>query len=67
MVAALRGESFSELRGPEQDVAELLQQVWFALLVGWAGGLHSQAEIVEKVRTAAEILLRGAGLDGRSG
>ncbi|NRA02176.1 MAG: TetR family transcriptional regulator [Myxococcales bacterium] len=67
VVAALRGESFSELRGPEQDVAELLQQVWFALLVGWAGGLHSQAEIVEKVRTAAEILLRGAGLDGRSG
>jgi hypothetical protein len=32
--------------------------VWFASLVGWSGGLHSQAGIVEQTRAAAELMLR---------
>lgn len=39
-------------------IAHILQQVWFAALVGWSGGLHSKAAIVEQVQSAAELLLR---------
>ena len=67
VVAALRGEARAPVADTdpnEEVVAELLQQVWFALLVGWAGGIHGQAEVVEKVRTAAAILLCGTRLEG---
>ncbi len=67
VVAALRGTSLADLdRSPatelEQTIADVLQQVWFAALVGWGGGLHGQAAVAEKVGTAAELLLRGAGI-----
>jgi len=51
------------LRGgaPETDrlrrVALILQQVWFASLVGWAGGLHAPATVTAQVDAAAELLL----------
>jgi len=62
----------SALRGPppdgshrsatdrERTLAYTLQLVWFASLVGWAGGLHAQAAIVEQTRNAAELMLRGS-------
>jgi hypothetical protein len=47
----------------------VLQQVWFASLIGWASGLHGRAVIVEQVRTAAALLLARVeplpGTDGR--
>ena len=56
ITAALRGE------GPAGDddeaVADALQGVWFAALVGWAGGLHGQAMVVDKLAGAARLLLR---------
>jgi AcrR family transcriptional regulator len=69
MVAALRGgdprehrlESFTE---GERRVTFLLRQVWFAGLVGWAGGLFSQPEVVRQVMSAAELILAGAELAG---
>ncbi|MEE2961657.1 MAG: TetR family transcriptional regulator [Myxococcota bacterium] len=61
---ALRGERFSD--EPSQDVTKLeatvsflMQQVWFAALVGWSSGLHSRKTVVEQMRVAAELLLRG--------
>ncbi len=65
IVGALRAEPSANGANPSQGgtatcavMADVLQQVWFAALVGWAGGLHEQAEVVEKVRTAAELILR---------
>ena len=41
----------------EREVAAILQQVWFASLVGWAGGVHDELRILRQVRTAARRLL----------
>ena len=59
---ALRGAAAGSSAPSEEErkLAYCLQQVWFASLVGWAGGLHGQDEIVEHTRTAAELMLRGA-------
>ncbi len=45
----------------EQLLAHLLQNVWFAALVGWTGGLHSHQTVIEQVHAASRLLL--AGLD----
>jgi AcrR family transcriptional regulator len=37
----------------------VLQQVWFASLVGWGGGLHDERAVTEQVRTAAGLVLAG--------
>jgi AcrR family transcriptional regulator len=67
VTAALRGEadgssdsvSGSAPTDEERALAFTLQMVWFASLVGWAGGLHGQSSIVEQTRVAAELMLRG--------
>ena len=41
----------------ERRIAFVLQQVWFASLVGWSGGLHPQSTVTEQVQTAAELIL----------
>ena len=67
IIAALRGtapEDVSENLPTkrESQFALLLQQMWFATLVGWSAGLFDQASALEQVRTAARLLSRG--LDG---
>ena len=55
---ALRGSSSDappEVR--EEQIAFTLQQVWFASLVGWSAGLHETDTIVERVHTAAALML----------
>jgi AcrR family transcriptional regulator len=49
----------------EQTLALLLQQNWFASLIGWSAGLHSQTAIIDHVRTALGLYLKGMGWDGR--
>lgn len=44
----------------EVQSAETLNQVWYALLMGWAGGVHGQAPMLEKMRASAELILRGS-------
>ncbi|MDE0886987.1 MAG: helix-turn-helix domain containing protein [Myxococcota bacterium] len=44
----------------EAQSAETLNQVWYALLMGWAGGVHGQAPMLEKMRASAELILRGS-------
>ncbi len=42
-----------------QTLAYLLSQVWFAALVGWMGGLFDPQAVIDQVRTACSLLLRG--------
>ena len=63
ITAALRGHGAARVTSPserERGLAFVLQQVWFASLIGWAGGLHGRVVIAEQVRTAAALLLRPA-------
>ena len=67
IISALRGNGAGGAAGAETSAeerrrADILQAVGFAALVGWAGGLHGQAVIVERTRSAAELVLR----DGRA-
>ena len=41
----------------DEATAVVLEQVWFTALVGWAGGIHGQDEVIEKVRTAGALIL----------
>jgi len=65
IAAALRGapSPAQQLVPSEEEIriADVLQRVWFATLVGWSNGLHAQPGIVEHTRNAAELLLRGRG------
>ena len=47
------GEAEAEL------LAHMLQQIWFAGLVGWMGGLHEPEEAVRQVAQAAHLMLAG--------
>ena len=47
----------AEITERDQKVASILQNVWFASLVGWAGGLFDDAGVAERVGLAAEQLL----------
>ena len=66
ITAALRGTAGSKPTASanqapsqrESTLAYVLQHVWFASLVGWAGGLHGQAAVVDLVQTAAQLMLQ---------
>lgn len=68
IVMSLRGEILTdgdELVDPqptpeEMRSAEALNHIWFSLLVGWSGGLHSQAVLLDKMRSLAEVVLLGS-------
>jgi len=62
ITAAMRGEgveSGAEVSELERTVSFLLQNMWFASLVGWSSGLHSRKAVADQMRVAAELLLRG--------
>ena len=46
-----------EGRTSDPRVAYLLQQIWFAALVGWMGGLHDEDSVVDQMRFAVTRLL----------
>ena len=61
LTMALRGAA-APGEGPpvseaERVLANSLQMVWFASLVGWSGGMFGQEEIVDQTRAAAELML----------
>ena len=69
LVMALRDEVMLDAEGnlavlasgsKEGQTAETLNQVWYALLMGWAGGVHGQSSMLEKMRSSAELILRGS-------
>lgn len=42
----------------EIAVAALLQHIWFSCLIGWAGGLLGQNEVIDQMGTATALLMR---------
>jgi hypothetical protein len=67
VVAALRGEPFCEdsddLNERERLLGEILNQIWFAVMVGWSSGLQTQASINKRMRASVELVLDDAKLD----
>jgi AcrR family transcriptional regulator len=60
IVTALRGAaptSGYRAGSREAAIANTLNRVWFASLVGWAGGLHTTREVGECMREALSLLL----------
>lgn len=65
VVATLRDEApnlaapLDSARGTnaEQGIAQVMMNVWFSSLVGWAAGLHAERIVTEHVRTAATLIL----------
>jgi AcrR family transcriptional regulator len=47
----------------EIAVAGLLQHIWFSCLIGWAGGLMNQNEVIERMGTATALLTRSTSAD----
>lgn len=45
-------------REDEIEVAGLLQHIWFSCLIGWAGGLMGQNEVIERMGRATALLTR---------
>ena len=41
----------------ERKIALVLEQVWFASLLGWATGHHSGRTVNQRIRETAELLL----------
>ncbi len=63
IINALRGAERDPITavaatGEETSLAFLLQEVWFASLVGWSAGLRVEAEIIEHLAVASELILR---------
>jgi len=64
VMAAIRGEAAEEqaewggdVDARERTIASILQNVWFASFVGWAGGLHDAPQVLEDVDKATHLLL----------
>jgi AcrR family transcriptional regulator len=69
IIAALRGTGrigFAEATASppsprESTMAMMLQQLWFAALIGWAAGMFDEQQVVEQTRRAAKLLARALG------
>lgn len=61
LAVSLRGAGAQPPSAHDLELAKVLQNVWFASLIGWSGGVHSQASIIEQTRRAAELLLAADG------
>jgi AcrR family transcriptional regulator len=55
--AAAGAEAPSE---SERWLAHSLTFFWFSLLVGWSGGLHGQAVVIDEMSNCVELILLGA-------
>lgn len=62
LIAAIEGSSPEQWRAENtaestREIASILQQVWFASLVGWSGGAHDEEGVVQQVMIACRHLL----------
>jgi AcrR family transcriptional regulator len=72
IIAAMRGVgrlSFTDasekpVTEKEVKLALLLQQLWFASLVGWSAGLVGPNDVIEQIKDAAALLSRGMDMKG---
>lgn len=66
-VTALRGDGEGETGVPverEEEVAFLLQQIWFAALVGWMSGIREDDEVMDQMRMSTKLILAGLAAGG---
>jgi hypothetical protein len=63
VTSAIRGEAITDRDEQEKNVdqrehqiASVLQNVWFASFVGWAGGLHDVSRVLEDVDMTIKLL-----------
>ena len=69
IVASLRGPDGPDAATQppsknEETLANMLQQFWFAALVGWSAALITEKEVAEQTKLAATFLIRGISLEG---
>jgi AcrR family transcriptional regulator len=62
IIVSLRGrrEGVEDPTELEKRLAFTLEMIWYGLLVGWCGGLQTQASVIEQMRLSSEFLLKGA-------
>ena len=65
VVGALRGESIptsdtADMDERERLLGEVLNQIWFAVMINWSSGRETQASINERMRASVELILDGA-------
>jgi AcrR family transcriptional regulator len=63
VMSAIRGEAVADQQesggdvdSRERQIASILQNVWFASFVGWAGGLHDVSRVLEDVDMTIKLL-----------
>jgi AcrR family transcriptional regulator len=71
IISALRGDvttasitEGSDSTEDEMKLALMLQQMWFAQLVGWSAELFSLEDIISQMRFAAKVLIAGMRAEG---
>jgi AcrR family transcriptional regulator len=61
IVGALRGQPVlpgdETMSDRERLLGDVLSQIWFAVMVGWSGGLETQSSINERMRASVELIL----------
>jgi len=67
IVAAMRGSLITSIvpepSNEEVILAFIMQQQWFAALVGWMGGLINRPMVIEQLRITLSIVMRGLEKD----
>lgn len=68
VVGALRGEAVpasgsAPITDRERLLGEVLNQIWFAVMINWSAGLQTPAQIHERMRASVELVLDGANRD----
>lgn len=63
IVCAVRGEPIAA-DGPaiserEHLLGDVLNQIWFAVMVGWSGGAETETSINERMRASVELVMNG--------
>ena len=61
IVGALRGQPVEfedeSMTDRERLLGDVMNRVWFAVMVGWSGGLYTSAQINQQMRAAVELIL----------
>jgi hypothetical protein len=65
IVGALRGKAMAPGDAPISDrerlLGDVLNQIWFAVMVGWSGGAETEVTINERMRASVDLVVNGAG------
>jgi TetR/AcrR family transcriptional regulator, cholesterol catabolism regulator len=52
----IAGDAHEDTR---RELSRMVQNIWFAELVGWASGLHTKEELLAEMDRATDVILRG--------